>query len=55
MIIGSRLRLEAFSSSDSDVTIGEQRIKRVQNKKVLGVIIDDQLKRDRHNDEQCKV
>ena len=55
MIIGSRQRLDVFSNNYLDVIIGEHSIERVQNKKVLGIIIDDQLKWDRHNDEQCKT
>ena len=37
------------------LTIGEQTIKRVSNKKVLGVIIDERLKWDKHNEGQCKT
>ena len=55
MIIGSRQRLDVFSNNYLDVIIGEHSIERVQNKKVLGIIIDDQLKWDRRNDEQCKT
>ena len=55
MIIGSRQRLQAFLDNDPVLTIGEQTIKRVSNKKVLGVIIDEQLKWDKHNEGQCKT
>ena len=42
MIIGYRQRLDVFSNNYLDVIIGEHSIERVQNKKVLGIIIDDQ-------------
>ena len=42
-------------NNDLDVIIGEHNIEHVQNKKVLGIIIHDQLKWDKHNDEQCKT
>ena len=54
MIVGSRQRLHLLTTGNSDVTIGEHKIKGVQMKKVLEVIIDDQLKWDKHNDEQCR-
>ena len=54
MIVGSRQKLHLLTTGNSDVTIGEQKIKRVQMKNVLEVIIDDQLKWDKHNDEQCR-
>ena len=55
MIIGSSQGLDVFSNIDLDVITGEHNIQRVQNKKVLGIIIDDQLKWDKHNDGQCKT
>ena len=51
MIVGSRQWLDLLSTGNLDVTIGKQKIKSVQMKKVLRVIIDDQLKWDKHNDE----
>ena len=51
MIIGSRQRSNQISSN---LDIDNQMIKRVPDKKVLGVIIDEQLKWKEHNDEQCK-
>ena len=47
--------MDVFSNNDLDVIIEEHNIERAQNKKVLGIIIDDQLKWDKHNDEQCKT
>ena len=55
VIIGARQKFEAFLDNDPVLTIGEQTIKRVSNKKVLGVVIDEQLKWDKHNEEQCKT
>ena len=37
-----------------NILYGEHQIKRVREKTALGLIIDDQLKWNRHNDEQCK-
>ena len=37
-----------------NITIGRHSIKQVTNKKVLGIILDDELKWNEHNDEQCK-
>ena len=54
-IVVSCQRLELLSIANLDVTIGEQKIKRVLMEKVLGVIIDDQLKWNKHNNEQCKT
>ena len=54
MILGSRQRLEMFPHNNPDVTTGDQKTKQITNKKVLGIIVDDQLKRDKHIDEQCK-
>ena len=48
-------RVELLSISNLDVTIRVQKIKRVLMEKVLGVIIDDQLKWNKHNNEQCKT
>ena len=53
MIIGSRQILEAISKSPV-VTTGDDDIKRVKDKKVLGIKLDDQLKWNKHNDEQCE-
>ena len=53
MIIGSRQILEALSESPV-ITIGDDDIKRVKDKTVLGIKLDDQLKWNKHNDEQCE-
>ena len=53
MIIGSREILEALSESPV-ITIGDDDIKRVKDKTVLGIKLDDQLKWNKHNDEQCE-
>ena len=36
------------------IIFGEHEIKRVREKTVLGLIIDEQLNWNRHNNEQCK-
>ena len=36
------------------ISIGNKNIKRVPNKKSLGLIIDEQLKWDNNNEVQCK-
>jgi hypothetical protein len=54
MIIGSRHRLNSIENSPL-LTLGESNIKRVFEKKSLGMILDEQLKWDKHNDVQCKV
>ena len=53
MLIGSQQRLDKFLETPN-ILYGEHQIKRVREKTVLGLIIDDQLKWNRHNDEQCK-
>ena len=50
MIIGSRQRLEGLRQSP-EIVINNDKIKRVNDKKVLGIIIDDQLKWNKHDDE----
>ena len=37
------------------IKLGDKVIKRVPHKKTLGVILDEQLKRDKHNEEQSKT
>jgi hypothetical protein len=37
------------------ITLGERNIKHVFEKKSLGMILDEQLKWDKHNDAQCRV
>ena len=54
MIIGSRHRLTSIENS-SVLTSGGHNIKRVFQKKSLGMILDEQLKWDKHNDAQCKI
>ena len=53
MIIGSRYRLSNLESNPV-ITIGQSNIKRVTNKKSLGLILDDQLKWKTHIDKQSK-
>jgi hypothetical protein len=53
-LIGSQQRLDKILETPN-ILYGEHQIKRVREKTVLGLIIDDQLKWNRHmNDEQCK-
>ena len=47
--------IKTFSDRYPVISIGEHIMKRVTKKKVLGVIIDENLKWDRHNEEQCKM
>ena len=53
MLIGSSQRLDKIIKTPK-ILFGEHGIKRVREKTVLGLIIDDQLKWNKHNDEQCK-
>jgi uncharacterized protein YdiU (UPF0061 family) len=53
MLVGSRQRLQQ-SSNNPQIVIGNHIIQQVSSKKVLGVIIDEQLKWKEHNDAQCK-
>ena len=52
-LVGSRQRLQV-SPSNPQIVIGNHITMQVSSKKVLGVIIDEQLKWKEHNDEQCK-
>ncbi len=53
MLIGSQQRLDKILETPK-ILYGEHQIKRVRQKTVLGLITDDQLKWNRHNDELCK-
>ncbi len=53
MLVGSRQRLQQFLSNPQ-ILIGNHVIQQVSSKKVLGVIIDGQLKWKEQNDAQCK-
>lgn len=53
MLIGSQQRLDRILESPM-ILFGDYQIKRVKEKTVLGLIIDDQLKWNKHNEEQCK-
>ena len=53
MLVGCRQRLQQ-SLNNSEIVIGNHIIQQVSSKKVLGVIIDEQLKWKEHNDAQCK-
>ncbi len=52
MIIGSRQRLGNLSYEPKIIINGHQ-IKRVYEKEVLGIVIDDKHNWNRQNDEQC--
>ena len=51
MKIGSRQRFGGFGESP-EIVIDDHMIKRVNDKKVLGIIVDDQLKWNKHHDFQ---
>ena len=53
MIIGSRQRVPSFEQGPL-IKLGDKVIKRVPHKKTLGVILDEQLKWDKHIEEQVK-
>ena len=50
---GSRYRLASITNSPK-IVIDGQDIKQVKHKKTLGMILDEQLKWDNHNEHQCK-
>ncbi len=52
MIIGSRQRLGNLGY-EPKISINGHQIKRVYEKEVLGIVIDDKLNWNRQNDEQC--
>ena len=54
MMIGSRHRLTTIENSPA-LTLGGSNIKRVLQKKSLGMILDEHLKWDKHNDKQCEI
>ena len=54
MIIGSRQRVPSFEQGPL-IKLGDKVIKRVPHKKTLGVILDEQLKWDKHIEEQSKM
>ncbi len=54
MIIGSRQRVPSFDQGPL-IKLGDKVIKRVPHKKTLGVVIDEQLKWDKHIDEQSRT
>ena len=54
MIIGSKPRLDAISETPK-ILYGDYQRKRIKLKKTLGLIIDDQLKWNEWNNEQCKT
>ncbi len=53
MLIASKRKLKQYSGSPN-ITIGSHNIKQVINKKVLGIILDEELKWRDHIDAQCK-
>ena len=54
MIIGSRQRVPSFEQGLL-IKLGGKVITRVPHKKTLGVILDEQLKWDKHIEEQSKM
>ena len=54
MIIGSRQRVP-FLEQGPLIKLGDKVIKRVPQKKTLGVILDEQLRWDKHIEEQSKM
>ena len=54
MIIGSKPRLDTISETPK-ILYGDYQLKRIKQKKTLGLIIDDQLKWNEWNNEQCKT
>ena len=53
MLIASKRKLKQFSGN-LNITIGGHNIKKVVNKKVLGINLDEELKCREHIDAQCK-
>lgn len=53
MLIGSRQRLNQCTGNPH-IVIGNHTIQQVPDKKISGVIIDEQLRWTEHNDAQCK-
>ena len=53
MLVGSQQRLDNIIKTPK-ILFGEYEIKRVREKTVLGLTIDDQLNLNKHNNEQCK-
>ena len=53
MVFGSRYRLASITNRQQ-IVIDGQDIKQVKHKKTLGMILDEQLKWDNHNEHQCK-
>ena len=54
MIVGSRQRVPSFEQGPL-IKLGDKVIKRVPHKKTLGIILDEQLKWDKHIEEQSKM
>ena len=53
MLIGSKSRLASVDNNPV-LTLGDSHITRVYYKKSLAMILDQQLKWDKHNHPQCK-
>jgi hypothetical protein len=51
---GSKPRLYAISETPK-IIYGDYQLKRIKEKNIIGLIIDDQLKWNEHNNEQCKT
>ena len=54
MLIGSQQRLDNIIKTPK-ILFDEHEIKRVREKTVLGLIIDDQLNWNKHNNEKLKT
>ena len=53
MLIASKRKLKQYSGN-RNITIGSHNIKQVTNKKVFGIILDEELKWREYIDAQCK-
>ena len=54
MLIGSRSRLVINVNNSPNLKLGHRHIKPVYYKKSLGMVLDEQLKWNKHNEVQCK-
>ena len=53
MLIASKRKLKQFTKTPN-IVIGRHSIKQVRKKKVSGIILNEELKWNEHNDTQCK-
>ena len=54
MVIGSHQRIHALSNNQINIKIDGKSIKRVDEAKSLGLLIDEHLSRSKHIDEKSK-